>query len=67
MKLQSLILLAILSVVASGCAVTTGPVNDGFELSNESTDSGKFFGEELLSLKVDAADIKKHMPSMSDQ
>ncbi len=67
MKLQSLILLAMFSAVASGCAITTGPVDDGFALSNESLDNGKFFGEELLSLKVDVADIKKHIPSAADQ
>ncbi len=67
MRLQSLTLLAIVSVVASGCAITTGPVNDGFELSNESLDNGKFFGEDLLTLEVDAADIKKHIPSTGDQ
>lgn len=66
MKIQTLILLAIVNTVASACSITTGPVNDGFELSNESIDTGKFFGEELLSLKVDAADIKKHIPKTSN-
>lgn len=55
MKLHALLLSALFSVIVSGCAVTTGPVNDGFELSQESHDIGSFFGDDLLRLKLDRA------------
>lgn len=64
MKIQSQIALIVLSMLGTGCAITTGPVNDGFELSQESLDHGKFFGEDLLSLTIEPSELKKryHQP-----
>lgn len=59
MKIKSHIALIALSMLSVGCAITTGPANDGFELSQESIDNGKFFGEELLSLTIDPDELRK--------
>ena len=60
MNIQSHIVLVTLCVLGAGCSITTGPVNDGFELSQESIDHGRFFGEELLGLTVETSELKKH-------
>lgn len=63
MSISRYIVLLMPLVLTAGCA-TSGPVDDGFDLSQESVNIGKFLGDDVLrvSLETSIEEPEKKQP-----